>query len=410
MNIGIINAFSLNQALMYFIFIDLLFFPYFPFFVMPISLPFVVARLFLGSESADRNATSLFILFSVCVFFSVIAGLIIYNGEHFLGDFKRVGQLLSSFAYYFFFKSALKKRTFDPTNILVFFIFSQLLLIIFFYTNIEGFSAFRIKMAPATIGTVEDIYEHFRYTYIFSDPNTAAYFSLVCAFFVLHSHSSIILKWCMLVISSVIVVATNSRGAVLCMAVLILLWIYRMLRGRISVSFTFLKKNIYVIIVLVTLFIMFTATDTGKRSFGTMDEVYTLFKQRSVAAESFDSGNKSNAFDSRFKIWHSVVSTSVPFFLGRGYNAFGKTHTDHLRIIYSYGIVAYVILLYFVFRFILKPGFEFLIPAFVAFSINTLIDEQKFFVLVLSLIVVTQAIVGDSFRNKKHIINKSGKD
>ncbi|MCX5831446.1 MAG: O-antigen ligase family protein [Deltaproteobacteria bacterium] len=399
--LGTINFTIKRHTFMYFIVIDLLFFPYVPFFVMPMSLPFVVAALFLGTESPCHNAISLLYLFSVCVVISVIAGLIFYGDESMLEDFKRAGQLLSSFAYYLYFKSSLKKRAFDPTNILIFFIFSQLFLIFFFYNNPDGFSVLRIKMAPATAGTVEHIYKHFRYTYFFSDPNTVAYFSLVCAFFVLHTHSSIILKWCMLLISCLIIVATNSRGAVLCMAALISLSLYRVFRGRISVSLTLLKKNICGIFVLVMVFTIFAATDTGKMSFETMEAVYTLFEQRSGAAEYYESGGET-----RLDIWHNIVSTYVPSFFGWGYSFLGTPHTDHLRMIYSYGIVAYGILLYLVFRFILVPGFEFLIPAFMAFSINSLIDEQKFFALVLSLVAVAQVTVGDSNR-MKHIINNS---
>jgi hypothetical protein len=97
----------------------------------------------------------------------------------------------------------------------------------------------------------------------------------------------------------------------------------------------------------------------------------------------------------RLRIYYRALTNFYPSIFGQGYtllleDSFFKPHSDHLRLIYSYGLVAYICVLIFFFKNILKSNFIFLVPAFYAFSINTLIDEQKLLVIFLIFLAITE--------------------
>jgi len=95
----------------------------------------------------------------------------------------------------------------------------------------------------------------------------------------------------------------------------------------------------------------------------------------------------------------------VPYPLGRGYileinGLTMKPHSDALRLIYSYGLVVFIVMFYFLVRLLVKHP-VYVLPAFVAFMANTLIDEQKFFALFLCWAGILCAIGDLNAKNDK---------
>ena len=384
------NGFVAHDAIKYFVIIDLLFLPYFHGLVVPISLPVVIATLLLGHlPSVRKSELVLFLLLCFWVFLGAWIGQVFYpSSADSRDDILRAGQLVSSFAYYFYFKSKTRERPFDPTRVFVCFVVFQLVAIVYFYLHPVEFAEVRASLFPHTADKVVNIFKHFRYTYFFTDPNTAAYFALVCAFFVWTIGSSNhIVKWCMLPVSVLLVIATNSRGAVVSLAVMLVVVILRSVVERQGLIMYAVWKGVLTIAVIGLCLLVFSATDAGKEVFTLGGEMYGRYEARAGGLETYGTSRET-----RVKIWSYMVSSFEPWFFGRGYSVVRYPHSDHLRMIYSYGLVAYVVLLWFTFRFATKRGFEFLIPAFTAFSINSLIDEQKFLALVLSLVAITQGM------------------
>jgi hypothetical protein len=95
----------------------------------------------------------------------------------------------------------------------------------------------------------------------------------------------------------------------------------------------------------------------------------------------------------RFEIWKSVITQMIPMPIGIGYNlvvgnaSIGSPHSDFLRLVYSYGFISSFAVFSFLFRK-LKNLEALIIPAIIAFSINTLIDEQKVFALFLVFLAI----------------------
>ena len=90
-----------------------------------------------------------------------------------------------------------------------------------------------------------------------------------------------------------------------------------------------------------------------------------------------------------------MISNITIYPFGRGYTLFIdqspiRPHSDHIRIFYSYGLICYILVIYLFFKNIFNVKFLFIIPAFIAFSINSLIDEQKLFALFLIILAIRQ--------------------
>jgi hypothetical protein len=89
-------------------------------------------------------------------------------------------------------------------------------------------------------------------------------------------------------------------------------------------------------------------------------------------------------------VWAATHLLPLP--LGRGYSLFQdgdsfRPHSDHLRLLYSYGVIAYLATIYLLFRR-LSSAPLLVLPALIAFSINSLIDDNKLMGLFLSLLAI----------------------
>jgi len=104
----------------------------------------------------------------------------------------------------------------------------------------------------------------------------------------------------------------------------------------------------------------------------------------------------NNTGGGRIEKYFFMFKDKLPNLIGEGYillrnGDLFRPHSDHLRFMYSYGMIAYIISLWFFFRHIWNSSkFMFLIPGFMAYSINSLIDEQKVIIILLSLIAYTK--------------------
>jgi len=83
--------------------------------------------------------------------------------------------------------------------------------------------------------------------------------------------------------------------------------------------------------------------------------------------------------------------------IGNGYTllingTYVTPHSDHLRFLYSYGIISYLSLIIMVFnRRFISRNYLFVIPALIAFSINSLIDEPRLLYTFVILLAITNS-------------------
>jgi len=105
MNISkiIVNKNKLVNAVAYFTLIDIIVLPYYNVFIIPLSLPIILALFVLFVEKKKSQYFYLFMVFALFVFASVVFSIIFMSDQYMFDNIKRAGQLLMSFVYFFYF-------------------------------------------------------------------------------------------------------------------------------------------------------------------------------------------------------------------------------------------------------------------------------------------------------------------
>lgn len=384
---------NLIGVLASFVLVDLLLLPYLQIVIMPFSLPLVMVFLLLYSDYKVPNKYFYpFFIVSFLVLVSSFSSAFINGHEYLSENIKRAAQFISSFFYfYFFYKISLRSNggIVSKKIITLFLVLFWALSLAFYFDPLYINSILR-AIYGKTITSQEVVEFHRRFAYFFVDPNTAAYFLILASAPLLLATKNrlLVVLFLSMVFSGVIV--TQSRGGLLvlfaCIIMLASYWIAKITPAKkilflISLCFVFIFSVLFL-----------DAGDLLENS-----EIYSRF-DRSLNPESYSN-------DSRINIWSEFIISLAPYPLGRGYilDINGLTmqpHSDALRLIYSYGLVVFIIMFYFLVKLLIKHPI-YVLPAFVAFMGNTLIDEQKFFALFLCWAGILCAMADRSNKNDK---------
>lgn len=380
----------------YFVLIDTLFLPYFKYFVMPISLPFL-SIWFVTNLKFIKNDFE-FKIFVIICFFILISTISSYlyipkeiNGYNIWSDnFKRCFQLLSTFIYYFYIKSYRYKNERNIVKIFILFLFAVDILAILSIVDIGAY--FQIKnflgvrdpfMDPFYITTTE---HYFRYSYLWIDPNNCAYIVATVGAYLIINHKLTFIENVFVAISvGLILLVSMSTGALVSVIIVIIAFLLTT-KYKIVVNKRYKLKNICIFIASLIFLIILA--------------IFILPEIGEVGV--FDHGiNRmiNNEGESRLEVYFRILrekSILTHLLIGEGYtvvinNIIRRPHSDHLRIIFGYGGIVYICLIIFLFRIRKSISLKkhiFIIPAFICFSINTLLDEQKIIIIFLTLIAL----------------------
>lgn len=366
-------------------FIDLLFFPYFQVIIIPFSLPMILTVILLmGKASFPPTTRNAFFVMAGLMIASAAIGIFLpHSAPYAAENFKRVIQFLSSFLYLiFFFYVALNYSIENTlkTISLVFLAYFLVLLSWFFFDPIMV-NAMMSKLYGRIVTSQDVVLSHFRFAYQFSDPNTAGYFVLIAVLPWLPLYKSTTIKTIIVALCFVAALFVQSQGVVLALILAVLLWIFpwRWLRLRFRGQDIWFFLKIFTIAPVIGTVMAFVVF----KYFGDI-QIFDMSLRRVYDLERYSRGG------SRFEIWWSYVSVLIPLPIGSGYKfdtPYGQffPHSDLLRLIYSYGFIVAGVFVWWVF----KKGWRYpllLIPALMAFAINSLIDEQKLFGLFLAIL------------------------
>lgn len=382
------NRNILITVIPYIVIIDLLFIPYFPMLVMPYSLPLVLFSLLLLIDKVEKDlSVKIFLFIFITVLLSTLLSVFINTPPQYIVDnVKRALQFLTTFAYFYYFKVVFKNTKLNFR--LVFFIFSLyilFLLLLFVYDPIT-YVNFKNFIYPLTSKDMGDFLFYLRFDYMFSDPNTAGYFITLALFFALVKLKYNLIQKIIIII--VIILTTISVKSVgVSIGVLIFIIFYVFLIAKNIVNKANIRKFLLSGVLLLTIIFLLISFNIEKEE---ITLAYQGYLERMELAESNT--------DSRWQIYSNVINKFYPSILGKGYTLldegrFIKPHNDHLRIIYSYGVITYILVLLLFFKKMFSRDITIIIPAFIAFSINSLIDEQKLlalFLIILSYIYFEQ--------------------
>lgn len=366
--------------------IDLFLCPYFTVLVVPYSLPIVMLALVaLGrvrSTSFRFHGLVIAFLFMTA---SVMTAMVLGKSPDLLfEDFKRLLQFISTFVYFFYFYTVAEHLSARVIKRIMMLAIAYIVSVaVAFVVTPYSLIALRQYLYSATAYRIDDLLTHSRFTYLFSDPNTAGYFLLVILFFVVTYFKNRFTQSLVMLVSGIFVtVLTQSVGVAISMVgatILVLAQGFARLRAMRAIRSLVVAIGLCSLLLLAPLF--FPEFISG------VSDSLTMFEQRVASTPT----------ESRLLIYRYAVTNFSPFFWGQGYmllrsdGAVFRPHSDHVRLVYSYGIIPYVIIVLWFFSKIHKRGYQFLIPAFVAFSVNSLIDEQKLLAVFLVLLALMEA-------------------
>jgi len=363
---------DLNILLAIIIFIDLLFLPRLLFaFGIPVSLLIVIGSIFFirSSRSISFNYIGLFVFLSLIVTMStsVIFGVITFKNIEPVESFKRVLQFATILFYSFYRIDAARLKSALIIVLRVFYVWIFCLMLLSYY-NPTVYYSLLTKIYPEAVEYMEWNLASFRFSYFYTDPNSAAY--LICftlaAYVFLERH----LRWGLLcgTLATLTVIGTQSRGAYIA---LLLIFIFIVFRKEVSQR----KKNLAILIIAASVFAIATYYS---------DEVQGAYKIYQMRLEGEDELGGGRAGKYLYFLQNLNV---LPF--GTGYNLLidgseFRPHSDLIRLNLSYGAFALPLLLYYVFprrRSQLLLFLVFLLP----FLINTVIDDYRLLPLYLLL-------------------------
>lgn len=363
---------DLNTALATVIFIDLLFFPRLLFaFGIPVSLLIIIGSIvFLNSSrSLTFNHLGLlpFLALLTLMSTSVTLGMLTFKNVDPVESFKRVLQL-STLLFYSFYRIYINKIQSALVFVLRGFYVWVFCLMLLSYSNPILYKRILTQIYPESLDNLEWNLATFRYSYFYTDPNSAAY--LICFTLAAYAFLERQLLWGLLcgTLATLTVIGTQSRGAYV---TLLIIFMFVVLRKEVSR----VKK-----LLTILMFILSVLAIASYYKYE-VQQAYKIYKLR-ISSEDELGGGRAGKY-----IYFLQNLNVLPF--GTGYNLLRdgfefRPHSDLIRLNLSYGAFALPVLLYFVLprRKLQLPLFlVFLVP----FLINTVIDDYRLLPLYLLL-------------------------
>jgi hypothetical protein len=360
------KSFDFVAALQAFVLVDLLFFPRLLFaFGIPSSMLIVVFSLLYRPLSLSRMlwALLLFTIMLASVTYGAVTGQNLVPEE----SLKRAIQLFSILLYSFFRLDTETIRSVLVKVLRCFYVWTFCTML-FFFLQPDIYKQVIAAIYPETLDQLENTIEILRFSYFYSDPNSAAY--LICFTLVAYLFLERKLSWGIIcsTMAIVTILATQSRGAYFAAAAIILYF---------SVSLRAPQhKRLLVIggscLVLWSLAFFYSEE---------IEMAYSIFDSRFEQEQDLGGGRSGK--------YHYFVENFNFLPIGSGYHLRQngeefRPHSDLIRINLSYGVLALPLLLYFVFPRRKSQALLFVV-FLVPFLINTVIDDYRLFGMYLLL-------------------------
>lgn len=369
-------------------YVDLLFFPYFQKIIIPFSLPIAIMGLLACRRiKFPPQETNILMLVGLFMVVSVTASLFLpQSSPYLIENIKRMLQFFASFFYFMLFYHVARHSRIENILVIIsvlFLVYFTSWLICFIYDPL-AVNSLLASLYGRLVTSSDVVAMHTRFAYLFTDPNTAAYFLLIAVLPWLLVVRSYIFKIFIITTCAVAVIFLGSRGALLALILAVGLWVnpLRAIFLRFTVrDFKEVLKFVFVASIVGVVFAI-----TLPRIFSDLP-VFVRVIERVFNIEAFQTGG------SRFAIWTEYAGSLMPLPIGRGFmfdTIYGGRffpHSDFLRMVYSYGFIVAVLFV----AWILRLGWRYpllVVPALMAFSINSLIDEQKLFAVFLATLGV----------------------
>ena len=348
---------------------DLLFVPRMLFaFGIPASL--LIVMIALLREKLSLRGMACFVVLVLSMLASVIFGTASVRNAVPAESFKRVLQLTTIlfYAFYRFDADGIQDALVKVFRAFYIYLFCLTLL---FYLDADLYEMLFSLIYPEAMDEMQSNFEHLRFAYFFTDPNSTGYF--IC--FTLAGYLCLerAAKWAMVcgVLATMTVITTQSRGAYVALLLIFshLLFLSEARRGT--------KFGVVAFIALALAAIAFTSWDEIMPAYG-------VFEARFDQEDDLGGGriDKYAYFLENLNL--------LPF--GPGYHVRRdgiefRPHSDLIRLNLAYGLLALPALLHFVLP--RRKSQVLLFVVFVIpFLINTVVDDYRLFPMYLLLLTL----------------------
>lgn len=390
---------KLDRIVFHFCVIDILFLPYFPLVATNYSLPIVLTWyiLFLNKRETKKDQKTFFIILFFMLSSTLIAfirfpnwidGVNIYRT-----NINKLIQYSSYFLYWSLFEHIFTNYRMNLKPYLIgFLVFAVFLALLYLY-DISLFTT--VKQFWNRYDALTELFMSsdgvllYRYGFIWSDPNNPAYAFISVLFFLISIHNPkkvevVFLLGC----TMLLLVVAMSTGAFLSFLITLIVWLFLMLLEN-GIRGKKICKPVQITIMDIALVMILT---------GIIFFIGHHYKELVSSNLFLTSKNRvqNNLSNSRTAIWIRLLRDENIFkylVFGQGATTIvngtiRRPHNGFLYLVYSYGLIAGIFYVKFLFwkrRGTPWTKYIFALPTFIGFTVNTIIGEQKFIILHLLL-------------------------
>lgn len=381
----------------WFMTVDILFLPYLPHIAVSVSVIVAViwAILNLKHNSYDREWT----LFGCMVAMMIVGTVmnVIYEGavrfETSLGTaIKRLFQYVICFYYYFFYKYYFANKKVNMVKIVFAGIIFMAIMATLFRLFPHEYAVLKLSIHPADNHTRRYLANivQYRFNYFWTDPNNISYLIAgIFTWFCLQKTEKNIIKALVIILSTFIALCTVSNGGLIVLLTMMLI-IIAMGTKRFIDSFFIVKNKtlLFIVIVLVLGAGIVYFTSIGKFVY---ENYLVNFIDRIEVYMNVKSGLSGGRLED-LKYGLSIISP-ITLIMGTGQEGI-VTEIGHLYWIGMYGLPAYLIFIYIMFRKKRCQSWRtyiWVIPFFIGFTMNIAIGEFKWMAVYLMLLAYSRS-------------------
>ena len=384
------NLTKLDKYLFYFIVIDVFFAPYFPLLAIATSQFFVFGWFLLrGSKCCNPKEVKAYYFFLLFIVLSNMVSLFVIPPEQFdkifIDNWKRGINIGTSVSYYFFFSYYFRNSNTKAWKWVFLLVVYMALWAMLYYADLGSFFHYKTIFNPrdSTMLSQGSRDISFRFNFIWTDPNNVGYaiVGLVTALIINRSTPNLLMV-ISIMLSVFVMLMTMSMGTLISGCIFI------------PVSLLFRLKNDKSLLNIISM-IFFCMIAVYMVNYMSADIMESDSAKTSLARLE----KKEETGDDRPKIWRTLLeskSVATHAIIGEGSNIFVEKqvyspHSGHLMLIFSYGLIAYLLFMYIIFR---KPHVQTIsayiptLPFLFGFTSNIGIGEIKF-VGVLAFVVAS---------------------
>lgn len=381
---------TFNRICFWLITVDILFLPYLSVMAFSASV-FVVALWALCNYKKIFHdyEGSLFVILLVLMAIGTLACLF-YSGHvrfetTFVTAVKRFFQYGLCLCTYFFYKDYFSKHKVDLIKILFFAIIFITIFAVLFRLFPNEYARLKIMVNPADNHTRRYLENKvsYRFNYFWTDPNNISYLAAgVAAWFLLQKDSKSIQKFIVLVASIYIAFCTVSNGGLIILLLMGLIVLFITLKNILKKGIKPKTLLFWTMVIIITALVLKTTNIAEVIS----KNYFSAFIER-VGHYSNNSGGR----------WEDLLYSlrflnPIMLIMGTGNEGY-VTEIGHIYWIGMYGIPAYIIFMWLMFRKTVSQNwiqYIWIIPFFVGFTMNIAIGEYKWMAIYLMLLAYSR--------------------